>query len=44
VRWTFYLGAAVVVAGVFLHPLLHRQSQRTQSPEVLAVAESKSLE
>jgi drug/metabolite transporter (DMT)-like permease len=44
VRWTFYLGAAIVVAGVFLHPLLHRHAEQPRSPEVLAVAESKSLE
>ncbi len=45
VQWTFYAGAAIVVAGVFLHPLLHRSEKQTAaSPEVLAVAESKSLE
>jgi drug/metabolite transporter (DMT)-like permease len=44
VQWTFYLGAAIVVAGVFLHPLFHRSAEKPASPEVLAVAESKSLE
>ena len=42
--WGFYLGALIVVAGVFLHPLLHRPAPKAECPEVLAVAESKSLD
>jgi len=42
--WSFYLGALIVVAGVFLHPLLNRPAAKPESPEVLAVAESKSLD
>ena len=38
------LGALIVVAGVFLHPLLHRPAAKPECPEVLAVAESKSLD
>lgn len=41
---SFYLGAAIVVAGVFLHPLLHRPAAEVDRPEVLALGESKSIE
>lgn len=40
---SFYVGAAVVIAGVFLHPLLHRTGRRAELSNV-GVAESKSVE
>ncbi|MBD8528341.1 DMT family transporter [Pseudomarimonas arenosa] len=40
---SFYLGAAIVIAGVFLHPLLHRTGKRAETSNV-GVAESKSVE
>jgi drug/metabolite transporter (DMT)-like permease len=38
----FYLGVAIILAAVFLHPLLNR-SKRIQHPEVLGVSEAKSV-
>ncbi len=38
----FYLGVAIILAAVFLHPLLNR-SKRVAHPEVLGVSEAKSV-
>ena len=38
---SFYLGALIVIAGVFVHPLLHRSGRRAETVSV-GVAESKS--
>ncbi|MEO8366281.1 MAG: DMT family transporter [Pseudoxanthomonas sp.] len=38
----FYLGVAIILAAVFLHPLLDRR-KRVEHPEVLGVSESKGL-
>ena len=41
-RW-FYAGVAVILAAVFIHPLLHRGQARAEQPELLATAESHSM-
>ena len=41
-RW-FYAGVAVILAAVFIHPLLHRGQARTEQPELLATAESHGM-
>jgi len=41
-RW-FYAGVAVILAAVFIHPLLHRGPARTEQPELLATAESHGM-
>ena len=38
----FYLGVAIILAAVFLHPLLNR-SKRVEHPEVLGVSEAKGV-
>ncbi|MFT4248627.1 MAG: DMT family transporter [Pseudomonas sp.] len=38
----FYLGVAIIIGAVFLHPLLERR-QRIEHPEMLGTAESKNL-
>lgn len=40
----FYAGVAIILAGVFAHPLLSRQPAHKPEPANLAAAESKSLE
>ncbi|HXD35085.1 MAG TPA: DMT family transporter [Rhodanobacter sp.] len=39
----FYLGVAVILAAVFVHPLLHRQRRVTTQPELLGTTESHSM-
>lgn len=39
----FYAGVAIVLAAVFLHPLLTRRSAPADHPEVLGTAESKGI-
>jgi drug/metabolite transporter (DMT)-like permease len=39
----FYLGVAVILAAVFIHPLLHRRNQPTAQPELLGIAESHNV-
>ena len=41
-RW-FYAGVAVILAAVFIHPLLHRGQARAEQPELLATAESHGM-
>jgi drug/metabolite transporter (DMT)-like permease len=41
-RW-FYVGVAVILAAVFVHPLLNRQRRGTQQPELLGTTESHSM-
>jgi drug/metabolite transporter (DMT)-like permease len=41
-RW-FYAGVAVILAAVFVHPLLHRERRSTEQPELLATAESHGM-
>ena len=38
----FYLGVAIILAAVFVHPLLGKP-QRMQHPEVLGTAEAKGV-
>ena len=38
----FYVGVVIILAAVFVHPLLHRRSDAVQ-PEALAVAEAKNI-
>ncbi len=38
----FYLGVAIILGAVFLHPLLNR-SKRVEHPEVLGVSEAKGI-
>ena len=38
----FYLGVAIILVAVFLHPLLNR-SKRVEHPEVLGVSEAKGM-
>ena len=38
----FYLGVAIILAAVFLHPLLDRR-KRVEHPEVLGVSEAKGI-
>jgi len=39
---TFYLGAAIILGAVFVHPLISR-TRRLSQPELLATAEAKSV-
>ncbi|WP_158885413.1 DMT family transporter [Rhodanobacter sp. L36] len=39
----FYLGVAVILAAVFVHPLLSRAQGNTEQPELLGTAESHSV-
>ncbi|GAP65787.1 integral membrane protein [Mizugakiibacter sediminis] len=39
----FYTGVAIILAAVFLHPLLTRRSAPADHPEVLGTAESKGI-
>ena len=41
-RW-FYAGVAVILAAVFIHPLLHRGPARAEQPELLATVESHGM-
>ncbi len=41
-RW-FYVGVAVILAAVFVHPLLNRQRRATKQPELLGTTESHSM-
>ncbi|MDR6842489.1 DMT family transporter [Pseudoxanthomonas sacheonensis] len=38
----FYLGVAIILVAVFLHPLLDR-NKRVQHPEVIAISEAKGI-
>jgi len=38
---SFYLGVAIILAALFVHPLIHR-TKRLAQPEVLATAEAKN--
>jgi drug/metabolite transporter (DMT)-like permease len=39
----FYAGVAVILAAVFMHPLLSRKSAKPSQPELLGTAESHSV-
>jgi drug/metabolite transporter (DMT)-like permease len=39
----FYLGVAVILAAVFVHPLLHRRQRTTEQPELLATTEHHGM-
>ena len=39
----FYVGVAVILAAVFVHPLLNRQRRGTKQPELLGTTESHSI-
>jgi len=39
----FYIGVAVIIAAVFVHPLLHRRRGEPSQPELLGTAESHSV-
>ncbi len=39
----FYAGVAVILAAVFVHPLLSRKRQPVEQPELLGLAESHSI-
>ena len=39
----FYAGVAVILAAVFVHPLLNRKQRATGQPELLGTAESHSM-
>jgi len=39
----FYAGVAVILAAVFMHPLLNRRARSTTQPELLGTAESHSM-
>jgi drug/metabolite transporter (DMT)-like permease len=39
----FYVGVAVILGAVFVHPLLHRRQGETTQPELLGTAESHSM-
>jgi drug/metabolite transporter (DMT)-like permease len=39
----FYLGVVVILAAVFVHPLLHRRQRVTAQPELLGTTESHSM-
>jgi drug/metabolite transporter (DMT)-like permease len=41
-RW-FYAGVALILAAVFMHPLLHRRARPTAQPELLGTAESRGM-
>ncbi len=38
----FYLGVAIIVGAVFLHPLLNRRKP-VQHPEILGTAEARNI-
>lgn len=40
----FYAGVAIILAGVFAHPLLSRRPAHKPAPELLATAEAKSID
>ena len=42
--WMFYLGVAVILGGVFAHPLLSRQPPHKPEPATLGTAEAKGLD
>jgi len=39
----FYAGVAVILAAVFMHPLLNRRTRSTTQPELFGTAESHSM-
>lgn len=39
----FYLGVAIILAAVFVHPLLHRRRAEPTQPELLGTAESHNV-
>lgn len=39
----FYIGVAVILAAVFVHPLLNRKSRTTKQPELMGTAESHAM-
>lgn len=39
----FYIGVAVILAAVFVHPLLHRKARAMKQPELLGTAESHNM-
>ena len=39
----FYLGVAVILAAVFVHPLINRKRRVTQQPELMGTTESHSM-
>ncbi|TAL91432.1 MAG: DMT family transporter [Rhodanobacter sp.] len=39
----FYLGVTVILAAVFVHPLLHRKRRITTQPELMGTTESHSM-
>lgn len=39
----FYAGVAVILAAVFIHPLLNRKQQSTQQPELLGTSENHGM-
>jgi len=41
-RW-FYAGVVVILAAVFVHPLLNRRQRGTKQPELLGTSESHSM-
>ena len=41
-RW-FYVGVVVILAAVFVHPLLNRRQRGTKQPELLGTSESHSM-
>ena len=41
-RW-FYAGVAVILAAVFVHPLLNRRQRETKQPELLGTSESHTM-
>ncbi|HWX67598.1 MAG TPA: DMT family transporter [Rhodanobacter sp.] len=41
-RW-FYAGVVVILAAVFVHPLLNRRQRGTKQPELLGTSESHSI-
>ena len=39
----FYVGVAVIIGAVFIHPLLHRDTREPAQPELLGTAESHNV-
>ena len=39
----FYVGVAVIIAAVFVHPLLHRRKEAPAQPDLLGTAESHNV-
>jgi drug/metabolite transporter (DMT)-like permease len=39
----FYVGVAVIIGAVFIHPLLHRDAREPTQPELLGTAESHNV-